>query len=584
MTPLPLVIASGPHGEKTAHLLGQRLPAEVLISPPDVTLAIVEAFRAGRPVIGLMAAGILIRAVAPLLSDKWSEPPVIAVSAEGAHIAPLLGGHRGGNELAGRIAWLTGGNAAITTAMDNRFAIALDAPPPGWALANREDVKAFSAALLRGGKVRLDGQVPGWLRAALPEDEAARLRISVTERKLRGDADHLVLHPQVVMIGAGCARGAAAAEVISLAEESLKAAGLAKEAVAAVGTISLKADEEAINALAEHFGVPLRLFEAEKLAQVAVPNPSSRVAREVGTPSVAEAAALMLAGKGGRLLAEKRKSAAATCAIAAASVPQARLAGVARGRLFVVGLGPGDARMRTPQASAALAAAEDWVGYGLYLDLAGDMAAGRRLHPFPLGAEEARVRHAISLAGEGRTVALLCSGDAAIYAMAGLVLEVLESPDIGERERRIMVEVIPGVSALQAASARAGALIGHDFCAISLSDLLTPWEAIERRLKAAAEGDFVTALYNPRSQRRKRQLEAALAIFRTRRPAQTPVVIASRLGREGQMVRLLPLGEVDSQGVDMLSVVLIGSSESRWTADRARAWTPRGYHGKEKGP
>jgi cobalt-precorrin 5A hydrolase/precorrin-3B C17-methyltransferase len=279
----------------------------------------------------------------------------------------------------------------------------------------------------------------------------------------------------------------------------------------------------------------------------------------------------------------------ATLAVARTAAPVAdagALPGRPRGELYVVGLGPGDPSMRTTRAREALLAAEDWVGYDLYLDLAADLSAGKRLHPFPLGAEEERVRHAIRLAAQGRRVALLCSGDAAIYAMASPVFELLRREEEGwdDFARRIAVEVVPGITALQAASAKAGALIGHDFCAVSLSDLLTPWPVIERRLRAAAEGGFVTALYNPKSRRRTTQLERALAIFRAHRPPETPVIIATNVGRATERVTVTTLAEVDTAMVDMLSIVLIGAPESRFVTANGRrmAYTPRGYAEKRR--
>ncbi len=585
MMELPVVITPGRHAEKTAQLLVRNLPAQGLIAPEDFTGAVRSAFLSGRPVIGVCASAILIRILAPLLADKRTEPPVVAVSAEGAHAVPLLGGHHGANELAMRIAWLTGGSAAVTTASESRFHVALDNPPEGWRLANPEDLKPFVAALLDGSPVRIEGEAPWLHHAALPVSSDAPLRISVTMAPERGGPDHLVYHPAVVFAGIGASRGAPAEEVMDLFRESLREAGLAPQSVAAIGTIALKADEAAINVLAQETGVPLRLFEADQLSAVEVPSPSSVVLAETGSPSVAEAAALLLAGGGGRLVLSKRKSANATCALAVAPAPRRSLPGRSRGRLSIVGLGPGDGRMRTPHATAALASATDWVGYGLYLDLVGDLAAGHRLHRFPLGKEEERVRHALDLASAGRDVALICSGDPAIYAMATLAFEVLDEPDIADAMRRVAVEVIPGISAFQSASAASGALIGHDFCTISLSDLLTPWKVIEARIQAAAEGDFVVAFYNPRSQRRTWQLERAISILREARPDTTPAVIASNLGRPGERVRVMPLVEVDPEEVDMLSIVMVGNSESRMRQSgdgRWRAWTPRGYAGKQE--
>ncbi len=585
MTELPVVVTPGRHAEKTARLLMRNLPAQDMIAPDDFAGAVRSAFLSGRPVIGICAAGILIRILAPLLTEKHEEPPVVAVSAEGAHAVPLLGGHRGANELAMRIAWLTGGSAAITTASESRFHVALDDPPEGWRLANPQDLKPFVAALLDGCPVRIEGDAPWLHRAALPISPDAPLRISVTTAPARGGPDHLVYHPAVVFAGIGASRGAPVQEVAELFRESLHEAGLSTHSVAAIGTISMKADEAAINTLAREMNIPLRLFEAEQLASVEVPSPSSVVLAETGSPSVAEAAALLLAGEKGQLVLPKRKSANATCALAVAPAPRPNLPGWRRGRLSIVGLGPGDARMRTPQATAALSSATDWVGYDLYIDLAGDLAAGRRLHRFPLGEEERRVRHALDLASEGRNVALICSGDPAVYAMATLVFEVLDDESLADATRRVAIEVVPGISAFQSASAASGALIGHDFCTISLSDLLTPWEVIETRVRAAAEGDFVIAFYNPRSRKRTWQLERVLSILRETRPETTPTVIASNLGRPGERVRIMPLAAVDPQEVDMLSIVLVGNSESRMRQNGDgtwHAWTPRGYAGKRE--
>jgi cobalt-precorrin 5A hydrolase / precorrin-3B C17-methyltransferase len=251
--------------------------------------------------------------------------------------------------------------------------------------------------------------------------------------------------------------------------------------------------------------------------------------------------------------------------------------------LFVVGIGPGANAWRSPEASAFVEAATDLVGYSLYLDLLGSLAKGKSRHDFDLGAEEARVRHALELAGEGRDVALICSGDAGIYAMATLVFELIERGGLSDAARRVEVAVTPGISALQAAAARAGAPLGHDFCTISLSDLLTPWPSIQMRLKAAAEGDFVIAFYNPVSKKRRTQLAYARDVLLQHRPKDTPVILATNLGREGELVRVVPLGELNVDDVDMLTVVIVGSSESRTmkTGDgRTWVYTPRGYAGK----
>jgi cobalt-precorrin 5A hydrolase / precorrin-3B C17-methyltransferase len=275
----------------------------------------------------------------------------------------------------------------------------------------------------------------------------------------------------------------------------------------------------------------------------------------------------------------------ATCAVARAATPfPAESIGRPRGSLAIVGIGPGNPAWRTPAASAALDAATDIVGYTLYLDLLGGAIAGKARHATGLGSETERARRALDLASSGRAVALVSSGDAGIYGLASLVFELIDHED-RPAWRRVALRVIPGVSALQAAAARAGAPLGHDFCAISLSDLLTPWQTIERRLAAAAAGDFVIAIYNPRSARRATQLATARAILLRHRAAGTPVAIARNLGRDDETLILTTLAELDPECVDMLTLVLVGNSETRLIPGREpRIYTPRGYQGKAATP
>lgn len=571
-------------------------------------------FEDGRPVVGVCAAGILVRSVAPALDDKRAEPPVVAVSEDGAFVVPLLGGHRGGVELARRIAGGIGAAAALTTAGDRRFGLALDSPPAGWTLANPEDCKPFVASLLSGARVRspadLASQAP-WLAASrLPFDDAGELAIRIDvasgdggDGGARGGGapDTLVYRPRRLAIGVGCERGAAPDEIAALARSCLSRAGLAPGAVAGVFSIDLKSDEPAVHALAESLGVPARFFPAAALEAEGprLRNPSDVVFRAVGCHGVAEGAALAAAGPEGALIVEKTRSARGTCAIAGAPAPiDASSVGAPRGALAVVGIGPGDAGALTPEARAALERADHVVGYRRYLDLAarlvpglaragrgenggrGDHGGGRgpAVHPYALGEERARAAKAIELAAGGERVALVCSGDPGVYAMASLVMEALDRTP-SPASRRIEVRVVPGVSALQAAAARAGAPVGHDFCAVSLSDLLTPREVVEERLAAAARADFVIALYNPASAARRETFDRALRILGEHRRAETPVVVARNLGRTGERVDVVPLGGLDPERIDMMTVLIVGSSRTRAFAHGgiARVYTPRGY-------
>ena len=231
------------------------------------------------------------------------------------------------------------------------------------------------------------------------------------------------------------------------------------------------------------------------------------------------------------------------------------------GRLAIVGLGPGSAAMQTPQAVAALVAATDLVGYGPYLDRVPPLCPDQRRHGSDNREELARARHALALAASGRHVAVVSSGDAGVFAMASAVFEAIEA---GEPSwRQLDPEVIPGISAMFAAAARVGAPLGHDFCAISLSDNLKPWEIVARRLVAAAEAGFVIALYNPLSRARPWQLGAAFELLRPILPGTVPVVFATAVSRPEERVEIATLADADPALADMRTLVLVGSAATR---------------------
>ncbi len=525
----PVFVALTDAGLATARRAASAIGGEAR-ALTDPALEIRARFLEGRPIVGVCAAGILIRVLAPLLADKRDEPPVVALSEDGASVVPLLGGHRGANDLARRLAEALGGHAAITTAGDNRFGIALDAPPEGWTLANPKDAKPVMAALLGDASARLEGDAP-WLSASgIPFAPDGSVRLVATTRAIEGDEGTLVYHPRRLAIGIGCERNADPAEAIDLLNRTLDDAGLAPAAIALVASIDLKADEPAVLDAAEELGVPARFFAAAAL-EAETPrlvNPSETVFREVGAHGVAEAAALAAAGPRGALIVAKQKSTHVTCAIAEApEIIDATRAGRARGKLAIVGIGPGSDAWLTPEARRLLETSDAAVGYSLYLDLVAPLdRACRALRVRARRRRRPRAQRRLTLAGEGRSVALVSSGDAGIYALATLVFECLDAED--PPATHVEIVVAPGVSAMQAAAARAGAPLGHDFCAISLSDLLTPWETIEARICAAAEADFVVAFYNPVSQRRRTQLAEAKRILLKHRPPETPVVLAKK--------------------------------------------------------
>lgn len=592
----PVVLALSRSGEATAHRVAKAIGAQVhgregRVDVADTFFANAldhtrELFAAGTPIVGVCASGILIRGVAPLLNDKRNEPPVISVSDDGGVVVPLLGGHRGANRLAKQISEALGGIAAVTTAGDVAMGVALDEPPAGYALANPEDAKGAMAAMLGGAGVSVRGENIFDIQSS-----GAGVELNVSEAPMAGSESALIYHPQKFVLGLGCARNADPAEMWAQVETVLAEAGVASGAVAAVASIDLKGDEPAMIETAKRLGVPLRLFTAEELEgeTARLETPSEVVFAEVGCRGVSEGAALASVGAAGSLRVAKRKTANVTVALGEAVEPLVELQGRARGRLSIVGIGPGQASWRTPEVSRLVSDAEELVGYGLYIDLLGPLAIGKTRSDFPLGGEEARCRYALEQAALGKNVALVCSGDAGIYAMGALVFELMDrGPDelgVSDAAHRVDVVCSPGVSALQGAAARAGAPLGHDFCAISLSDLLTPRDDILRRLKAAAEGDFVIAFYNPVSKTRRTLLAEARDILLKHRPSDTPVMLASSLGRPEENVRYRRLDALQVDEVDMLTVVLVGSSNSKLAqlGEGPRMYTPRGYARKIDG-
>ncbi|KIL98192.1 Cobalamin biosynthesis protein CbiG / Cobalt-precorrin-3b C17-methyltransferase [Paramagnetospirillum magnetotacticum MS-1] len=548
----------------------------------DTSAHLRALFAARTPIIGICAAGILIRSLGPVLGDKQSEPPVLAVGVDGSSVVPLLGGHHGGNALAREIGRVLDVPPALTTAGELALGVALDDPPTGWRVGNPQAAKSVTAALLAEEPVALevetgDGQ---WLNG-LPFVEKADHAIRITDRSVEFDDHELVLHPPTLVLGVGCERNAPAAELISLVKDVMAQEALSPKSIACVASIDLKADEGAVHDLAAELGVPARFFSAAELEAETprLASPSDVVFAETGCHGVAEGAALAVAGADGVLIVPKVKGARTTMALARSPrAIDAQGKGRARGKLFVVGIGPGTPQWRSPEASAAIEASSDLVGYGLYLDLLGHAVHGKARHESALGAEEARAAKALDLAAEGRNVSLVCSGDPGIYALATLVFELLDRKKRADWNR-VEVVVVPGISALQAAAARAGAPVNHDFCTISLSDLLTPWESIETRLKAAAMADFVVCFYNPVSQRRRDQLPRARDILLSGRGPDTPVILARQLGRAGETVEVIRLADLDADKVDMLTMVVVGSSETRSFAAGQKTWTytPRGY-------
>ena len=511
-----------------------------------------ELYQQGSPIIALCAAGIVIRTLAPLLLEKGAEPPVLVVAEDGSAVVPLLGGLGGVNVMAREIATHLHVAPAITTSGELRFGTCLLKPPIGYTLGDLELGKRFVSDLLAGETVRIEGEAPWLAQAQLPEDAQARLAVHVGHVERLPAPNELLIYPRSVLV----AVSADIAELSSTIREALHRAGIAVQSLACLLAPDTAMANPALREAALELGVPLRFAHADagagELARNAVEQPVSIEGDD-------------------------------SLAIAVAQEPLDPLQiGRPRGRLAVIGLGPGAAELMVPAVKAELARANDVLGYETYVRMAGPFRADQVLHCTDNREEMQRARHAFELAAQGRSVVVVSSGDPGVFAMAAAVLEALhESTDV--HWHNVELEILPGVSASLATAAQAGAPLGHDFCVLSLSDNLKPWSIIEKRLDLAAQADLALAFYNPISRSRPWQLGQALEIVARHRAGQTPVVLGRDIGRPGQTLRVTTLAALTPDQVDMRTMVLVGSSTtSVFPRAEGGEWvyTPRWYGAK----
>ena len=519
---------------------------DVDVSFPNFGDTVRQLYRQGIPIIGLCATGILIRTLAPMLTDSKTEPPVVAVAADGSAVVPLLGGITGVNDLAEQIAAVLAIKPAITTTGKLQFNTVLPAPPQGYRLANPDRVKTFIADLIAGISVSLDGDAP-WLTASdIPFRADGERQIILTTQAISGSPDRLVYHPTSLVLAIDRPAQFTILEWIEVIKGRLSTANLALAAVACLVLPKTPAGA-AIAALGTSLNLPIRWVESAEWNQ--------------------------------NLKLIPLLTADSLTILSAQQPIDPTTIGQAQGKLTVIGTGPGSAEWMSPQVRETILAATDLVGYHTYLDLVKDLSAGKHCHGSDNRVELDRSRLALDLAASGKNVVVVSSGDPGIYAMAAAVLEVLDKEAKPEWQT-IDLQIAPGISAMQAAAAAVGAPLGHDFCAISLSDILKPWEIVASRIAAAAQADFAIAFYNPISSHRSWQLAAAKEILMKFRSSTTPVILARNLGRSGQEVKIITLGEFAPESADMRTVILIGSSQTR-SIPRADGgswvYTPRSY-------
>jgi cobalt-precorrin 5A hydrolase / precorrin-3B C17-methyltransferase len=503
-------------------------------------------YEEGRPIIALCAAGIIIRALAPLLQNKRLEPPVLAVAEDGSAVVPLLGGLSGVNDLARAIAQALEVAPAITTTGELRFGINLLHPPAELTLANPEAAKTFMSDLLAGETLRLNGS-SRWLTASkLPFSEDGQLTISITPEKRAPQANELIYHPRTIAV----AVEHPTEELTSLIEQALDRTELSRDSLALLLVREKDCASPHIHQAAQALKTPLRIVsDMHDPATASVENPQHLIKSDELTLAIAATPADVL------------------------------FIGRKRGKLTVVGLGPGARDLMTPAVQRDLEQAEDVLGYETYVRMAGPFRDDQLIHMTDNREEMQRARHAFELAASGRDVVMVSSGDPGVFAMAAAVIEALhESSDTAWHGVELVIQ--PGISAAMAAASRIGAPLGHDFCIISLSDNLKPWDVIEKRLALAAQADLAMAFYNPISKARPHQLGRALEILRQYRDAETPVVLGRDIGRPAETTRVTTLGELTPSDVDMRTVVIVGSSHTeRFPRADGGEWvyTPRWY-------
>ncbi len=409
-----------------------------------------------RPIIGVCATGILIRMLAPFLISKESDPPVLAVAEDGSVVVPLLGGHHGANALAVRLADVLGATAALTTASDVTLRVPLDAPPAGWRLREKAGYKRVAAELLAGAAARIvveSGPEPDWL-LALPQADDAPITILVSDRA-DAEAD-LVYAPQTVVLGLGCERLAEESEVWALVVDSLAKANIAKEAVACVASIALKAAEPAMHGVARRLGVPARFFDAARLERE-----TPRLEELRPTWSFARPAAM--ASRRARRSPASARRAISSCPSSARSARPApsrarrrssiRISSAARAaRLPSSASAPARRRRARTRSRPRSARRPTWSATSSISTCWGRWPSTRRGTATSWARRRCACASPSASRREGRDVALVCSGDAGIYAMATLVFELIDREGNADWAR-VEIRGLPGVSAMQTAAA-----------------------------------------------------------------------------------------------------------------------------------
>jgi len=596
-----LIIALTRRGAALGQRLQRRLPQSELLVPERFASgtngdssyrgtfkeAVTGAFGKYPNLVIISAVAVAVRTLAPLLRGKLEDPAVVVLDERGHYAVSLLGGHaRRANALARKLAFLSGAQPVVTTASDGGGLPPLDllGAKYGWALEDGAAMTRVLSAMVNDEAVAVyqDGGETGWGRDKLPTGVtfvstiagiagggfAAALLITDLEIDTANLPAHVIYRPRGLTVGIGCHPGTSVDELEAAVREALASGGYSPRSVAAIATIDARRGEPAFTELAARMAADIKYFTPDELRAVAGQSPPSAAAlKALGLPAVAEPAAILAAGNGEMVL-PKRKSANVTVALAARREN-------ADGKLYIVGTGPGDTAQLTLRARQALGECDVVLGYGTYLRYIRELLDGKEIVSSDMRQELDRARQAIAMAAAGRRVALVSGGDPGVYGMSAAVYELLENGS----GSKVEVEVLPGVPAVCAAAARLGAPLSGDFACISLSDLLTPWDVIISRLRAAAAADFVIAIYNPRSRGRPDYLAEARRVLLEHRPPETSVGIVRGAYRDGEEeVCISDLEHMMDFDADMVTTLIIGNDTTH--PCRRLLLTPRGYRRK----
>ncbi|MBO8244525.1 precorrin-3B C(17)-methyltransferase [Prochlorococcus marinus XMU1411] len=532
--------------------------------------------------IGSIAASI--RIINSFLTSKDQDPGVIVLDNKCSKIVPLIGLHQSNTQnIACQVANLFGGEIIETNNSIDQSFLNLDAFGNQWGWKRSGNINDWSKLVIKQANYKeiFCKQLSGNTLWKTSESAEIINQIYEIETEKPDSTFHVSIfknhettwHPPVLWVGIGCERNTNKELIENSLNNFLESGNLSRQSIAGFATIDIKKDEKGILELAEEENLPIKFFSKEDLSTIIVPNPSSVVEKEIGIPSVAEASCLLAAGEESKLLEEKRifknQSGAVTIAVAESKNQY----NPTHGEIHIIGSGPGDISFLTSNAKKALSRCTVWIGYKMYLDLIKSLKRSDQvLIESKLTEEKERCSKAIKLAEEGIKVALISSGESGFYGMAGLLLELLQKI---KKEYRPYFEVHPGISSVQLAAAISGAPLMNDFCSVSLSDKLTPWSLIEKRIEGALVGDFVIALFNPQSIERNWQLKSVIDICLQFRHGDTPVLIARQVGRENQTKNFFTLNTMPFKEIDMLSIIIIGNSQT--TLVDEIFLTPRGY-------